>query len=260
MAVLRLILLCPVLAVQILWVMLRARRLPEARGPRSGHTGQGPDLRILIFGDSSAAGVGVDHQDQALAGQLPVHLSTKYTVHWRLVAQSGLTTRAALSGILSQAGNEGRYDVIVLALGVNDATRFVSYRRWWRGTRRLSAALTSGSPAARVYLTPVPPLQDFPAVPMPLAREWGHHAARLTDMAQSNLADIPNAQLVNAPVPLTPELMASDGFHPNAQGYALWAKLLARQILRDIGPPRDATPEKDNKILNSPLDLPQVAP
>ena len=47
-------------------------RLPEADGPRTGLTsGPAPSLRLVILGDSSAAGVGVGRQDEALAGSWP---------------------------------------------------------------------------------------------------------------------------------------------------------------------------------------------
>lgn len=45
-------------------------RLPEAAGARVGVSGAGQPLRVLILGDSAAAGVGVSHQDQALLGQI----------------------------------------------------------------------------------------------------------------------------------------------------------------------------------------------
>ena len=48
----------------------RALRLPEAEGPRAGSAGEGPALRLLILGDSSAAGVGTTHQEEALLGQM----------------------------------------------------------------------------------------------------------------------------------------------------------------------------------------------
>ncbi|RMD81354.1 MAG: SGNH/GDSL hydrolase family protein, partial [Candidatus Dadabacteria bacterium] len=53
----------------LLWqgwrVRLNVPRLPEAPGPRQGRAGKGPLLRLLIVGDSAAAGVGAAHQDEA---------------------------------------------------------------------------------------------------------------------------------------------------------------------------------------------------
>ncbi|HSN31662.1 MAG TPA: SGNH/GDSL hydrolase family protein, partial [Ideonella sp.] len=55
--------LAPLLVAQALGTRRRALRLPEAAGPREGLVGaQGdaPAFRLLLAGDSSAAGVGVD--------------------------------------------------------------------------------------------------------------------------------------------------------------------------------------------------------
>ena len=52
--------LAPVLVAQALRTRRRAPVLPEPAGPRQGCVGQGEsELRLLIAGDSSAAGVGV---------------------------------------------------------------------------------------------------------------------------------------------------------------------------------------------------------
>ena len=71
--------LFPLFALQALWVVARAERLPEPPGPRSGVGGDGPDLRLLILGDSSAAGVGAERQEDALSGQLAARLDRALT-------------------------------------------------------------------------------------------------------------------------------------------------------------------------------------
>jgi hypothetical protein len=65
-------------------------QLPEPPGAREGTTGQGPLLRLLIAGDSAAAGVGAASQDDALSGRLVERLRPHFTVEWRLLAINGL--------------------------------------------------------------------------------------------------------------------------------------------------------------------------
>jgi hypothetical protein len=61
--------LSPLLVVQALHTRARVPSLPEAAGAREGVLGRGAvALRLLIAGDSSAAGVGVATQQHALAG------------------------------------------------------------------------------------------------------------------------------------------------------------------------------------------------
>ena len=52
-------------------IAARTPRLPPAPGPREGRTGRAgklPALRLLVFGDSVACGVGCPSHDDALAG------------------------------------------------------------------------------------------------------------------------------------------------------------------------------------------------
>ena len=50
--------LAPLLVAQALRTRRVTPRLPEAAGERSGTQGEGPRLRLLVLGDSAAAGVG----------------------------------------------------------------------------------------------------------------------------------------------------------------------------------------------------------
>ncbi|MEO8836808.1 MAG: SGNH/GDSL hydrolase family protein, partial [Caldimonas sp.] len=64
--------LAPLLVAQAIATRRRALVLPEAAGPRDGvfgGDGTAP-LRVLVAGDSSAAGVGVAEQAQSVIGHL----------------------------------------------------------------------------------------------------------------------------------------------------------------------------------------------
>ena len=129
----------PVLVAQGLHAARTAPKLPEPPGPRAGQSGQGPHLRLLIAGDSSAAGVGAPHQQEALSGHLVAALAPHCTVTWRLIARTGATTRSATE-MLAEAESD-RFDVAVSALGVNDITRGVPVDLWIARQKRLAALL-----------------------------------------------------------------------------------------------------------------------
>ena len=118
-------LLGPVLLWQGARVRSTALRLPEAAGERSRAGGA---LRLLIVGDSSAAGVGAAHQDQALAGCLARVLAARLgqPVGWQLVATSGHRSAQALACL--EAAELAAADVLVTALGVNDVVDQVKPR------------------------------------------------------------------------------------------------------------------------------------
>ncbi len=220
--------LAPVLAAQALWVRRHALILPEPPGPRTGETGSGPPLRLLIVGDSSAAGVGAPTQQAALAGQLVASLAEKYRVRWRLVARTGATTQGTLTRMAREPAEP--FDVAVTALGVNDVTRLVALHRWLDHQARLRAQLGARFGVAHVLASGLPPMGAFPALPQPLRWVLGRTAQRFDTALARASAGVPGWRHIAFTVALTPDLMAEDGFHPGPAGYALWAQIMAAEI------------------------------
>jgi len=229
----------PVWAAQGMWLALSATRLPEAPGPREGRVGAGR-FRLLILGDSSAAGVGADRQERALAGRLVAALAD-LEPDWRLVARTGATTGAALA--MARALPPGRLDAAVLALGVNDVTRPGSRGRWLARQEALLALLRERHGAARLYLSAVPPMGRFPAIPRPLRDLLGARAGRFDTALRGLAAETPGARhLAFDPALLDPALMAADGYHPGPALYTRWAEGVAAAIRADFAPPPSGDP------------------
>lgn len=112
--------LSPLLILQALYVRILTPRLLEPQGERSGTQGSGPVLRLLILGDSAAAGVGVATQNQALSGQLVSELEDDFLVVWKLVAKTGHKAEDVLAQL--EMLTPEPYDVVVTSIGVNDVT------------------------------------------------------------------------------------------------------------------------------------------
>lgn len=225
-------LLAPVLVGQGLYLRRRALDMPEPAGPREGSTGQGPDLRVLIVGDSSAAGVGVDSQDQAFSGQLVRHLGVVRRVHWRLLAKTGATTASTLASLhLEQPGT---YDIAVTSLGVNDVTHAVPLRRWLRDQAALHSLLGQKFGVGRSYISALPPVGQFPLLPQPLRWAVGSQIERF----KRHLANLSTADgtfdYVPVPIEFHPDMLASDGFHPSARLYAAWSGIMADHIVKSL--------------------------
>lgn len=233
-----LIVLSPLLLMQALWVKWRTPRLPEPDGERSGELGEGKPLRLLILGDSAAAGVGVSHQDKALSGQLTRLLAPHYRLNWCLHAKSGMTTAQTLK-FVQQAPNG--VDVILISLGVNDLLSPIDVQRWLASTGALIGGLLEASPGAMVLLTPLPPLGNFPRFKQPLAGVLRRREARFNRALEQFCQEKAACQLLPLMLPLMPDALASDGFHPSAASYRLWAEcasqaILARHLIEDTRP------------------------
>ncbi|MGB3245893.1 MAG: SGNH/GDSL hydrolase family protein, partial [Sulfitobacter sp.] len=229
MQALALVLLSPLLALQGLWVVLRAERLPEAAGPRQGQIGNGPPLRVLLTGDSSAAGVGAALQEQALAGQLSRALSGQFSVSWEVIAKSGATT--ASTDLMIQAEGKNTYDIAVIALGVNDSKNGMSAAAWEQNYKRLINRLRSTCEVTRVYVCGLPEVHNFPLLPVPLRRVLGKRARRFDAILQSIAAADRDVIYVPMDIPFDVAKMASDGFHPAPVAYALWGDRIALEVI-----------------------------
>ncbi len=220
--------LAPLLLVQARQARARALRLPEPEGPRAGEAGVGAPLRLLIAGDSAAAGVGVSDQRQALSGHLVDLLSAHHRVTWRLVARTGLRSSDLLAQM--QALPVERFDVALLSLGVNDVTGGASSARFVAVQRALVDLLAQRFRVRHLLMSAVPPMQHMTALPRPLRDVLGWRAARFNVALRAMAAQRPGARLLAPGLPFTADMLAEDGFHPSAAAYRLWAEAAARAM------------------------------
>lgn len=230
------------------WLILQGRqlrgvatRLPEPEGPREGVSGEGRvRIRLLIVGDSSAAGVGAENQLQALSGRLGEALSQRMAgaVAWQLVARTGRTTGKSLA-VLRKV-NLHPADVMVTALGLNDVVAQVPLHRWLAQLDKLDRIAAQRAGVCHVIHSGIPPLGLFPSLPNPLRWVLGREAKRYDHALAGWVQRWRDRWWL--PLPFEPTasvdsgLMALDGFHPGPAAYALWAEQLANMIANEIAP------------------------
>ena len=219
--------LLPLLVAQGLRVRNRALILPEAPGPRQGTLGQGAPLRLLILGDSAAAGVGAPDQSEALSGHLARALAPHVSLTWQLEARTGATSAQTLRHLEKL---DGPFDAALISLGVNDVTHAVPLSRWLATHRQIHTALRAKG-VRHILMTPVPPIHLFPALPQPLRWILGQEAKRFNAALPALLAESQGAELLAFDLPMDPALMAADGFHPAPPLYKLWAEAAAQRLL-----------------------------
>jgi lysophospholipase L1-like esterase len=228
------IVLAPLFLAQGLYVRRTVPRLPEPPGPRAGVGGDGPDLRLLVLGDSAAAGVGADTIEASLTGQLVERLAPRYRVHWQLIAKTGATTRSTLETL--RTAEPRRYEVIVTSLGVNDVTSGRRARTFVGEQRRLVERLRQGFAARLVVVCGLPPVGEFPALPQPLRAFLGSRSRLFDRLLRDGVAGGDGCVYLAQDKVDDPALMASDGFHPGPDIYRIWAEEVARVIeARDAG-------------------------
>lgn len=212
----------PLLWAQGRMVRRRIPKLPEPTGPREGTTGSGPLVRLLVIGDSAAAGVGVDHQRDALLGHIVATLAIHRRVDWTLLAKTGATTATTTAALRKLHGRT--FDAVVISLGVNDVTSGVRLATWRRRQAALRAALRRDLGARLVLACGLPPVHGFPALPQPLRWYLGRRARQFDRALKADATAEPGC--VYLALDFAPDLsgMATDGFHPGPPIYKAWGE------------------------------------
>lgn len=202
------------------------QRLPEAARPWEGRI-DGPDpLRLVVIGDSTAAGTGAATQEEALPGSLAreLHARTGRGVLWRAVGGNGADTREFLEAHLTDALARPA-DLVFVSLGANDAIHARSARAFARDLRTLLATLSDRLPDARILVANLPVFARFEVLPEPLRATLYRHSRNLERAAGRIVARDERWMITEElPPPYGPDFFASDGFHPSPSGYADWAR------------------------------------
>lgn len=200
-----------------------------------------PPLRLVLLGDSSALGVGVDRVDDTVGGQLA-----------RLLAQGGGPTGEREHRVfLSSVGVSGsrssdlatqvarallgeRPDIAVILIGANDVT---GGRRPGESAAHLSTAVRRLRDAGvEVVVGTCPDLGAVRAIAPPLRQVTGWFGRR-TARAQAGAVIAAGGAVVDLGAETGPVFRADagtlchDGFHPSADGYRVWAHALLPAVL-----------------------------
>ncbi|MDZ7603746.1 MAG: SGNH/GDSL hydrolase family protein [Hoeflea sp.] len=224
--------LVPVAVIQGAGVRRTAPRLPPPRGVPKGQVGEGPaEIRLLVVGDSSAAGVGAERIEDTLGPQIALRLnqSTGRPVAWRNAGANSATAAQVRDHVVPNI-EERDFTHVILLVGTNDAKNFVTKSRFKQGFGGLLYAAHARWPDARIYWSPVIAMKDVPALPRALGFILGLRVA----IINSTGVQLCQERYGAAVDPLAvdgPEGFAVDGFHANALGYGHWAEHVARFIL-----------------------------
>lgn len=227
--------LAPVIVPQSRELRERIPILPEAPGPWRGAAGaRGDDnpVRLLVLGDSTAAGVGVDNAALGLSGQLARALTeaTERRVLWRASGRSGATARDLIARHLKPALRE-KTTLVFLSVGANDALAVRSARGFRRDVAHIVDRVFDTHPDAVLLMSSLPAFFRFRGLPEPLRSTLYRHSQALEHEARELIDAHPRAHMSPPPPPYTEGFFAVDDFHPGAQGYREWADFAVADAL-----------------------------
>ncbi|WP_456461115.1 SGNH/GDSL hydrolase family protein [Reichenbachiella sp.] len=157
--------LLPLLYLQGRRVKQTIPDLPEAVEP-AGISGLKSDrcIKVLVVGESTMAGVGVETHREGFAGTLAHELSIRLNlnVNWKVQAKSGITVSRVSKELLAEL-DENNWDLVVIGIGGNDAFKLNNPVRWKAQTRSLIQDLNGKFGNVPIVFTNMPPIKEFPA-------------------------------------------------------------------------------------------------
>ncbi|MFI7075967.1 MULTISPECIES: SGNH/GDSL hydrolase family protein [unclassified Micromonospora] len=195
-----------------------------------------PVLRLVLLGDSSALGVGVDRLGDTIGGQLAELLAegpAGRQVHLSSVGVSG-SRSTDLATQVARALLGERPDVAVILVGANDVT---GMRRPADAAAYLGAAVHRLRQAGvEVVVGTCPDLGAVRAIAPPLRQVVGL-VGRWVARAQTGAVLDAGGTVVDLATETGPVFRADagtfchDGYHPSADGYRVWAHALLPAVV-----------------------------
>ena len=233
-------------------------RLPEPVGERHGmieliddntsYRGE-ETLNLMIVGDSAAAGVGSQTQQEALVGKLipklvqDAYIRAKFgQLKWSLQATTGHTSFDILRRLYILPAPDQPVDMMLVSVGVNDTTSKVSVHNWQQQIEDIIAIAQRKFGAQELIFLSLPPMAQMPAIPAPLNQFVGAKAAILDEILQqichardsvhymaTDFARMLEEHANGNPIDIK-VMFASDGFHPSSLMYGYWAQQIVENI------------------------------
>lgn len=194
--------------------------------------GQGPHLKYIAAGDSTAVGEGASSVQQSYTYRIARHLSESHIVEYRNVGMLGAKTEDVIEKQLPSI-IEFQPDVVTISVGANDVTHLRKNSHTLKNINTILKTLTKET-NAQIYLTVIPVVDQAMLLPYPVRRLWGYKAKNLNPqiLALENdrvhVIDIYNFGWENYPDIQT--TFAQDQFHPNDTGYDNWTKAFLSKI------------------------------
>ena len=222
----------PVVALQGRAARRASFRMAPADGPLRGDVpaakeASGPEIRLLILGDSSAAGVGAAQTSETLGPLLAEELATRTgsRVLWRMAGSNSATAADLRDHVVPNLARED-WTHVLICVGTNDAKNFVTGRAFKSGFGGLLYALKARFPDARLVWSPPIDMRTFPALQPFLGAMLEIRAQVIR--AQGAQLCFERYAVAADPLPVEDATgFAADGFHANGLGYRIWAKHVA---------------------------------
>ncbi|WP_202863076.1 SGNH/GDSL hydrolase family protein [Ornithinimicrobium murale] len=234
------------------WALLQAevqvakRVIGDGPGVPQKHEGTygagfGEPHRILVLGDSTAAGVGASRPEEAIGSIVATGVAalTGRPVELRNASRSGATSPQLLGQLERGLHDMPEPDVVIIMIGANDVKerldRAVSVRALSETVTRLVDL------GAAVIVGTCPDLGTVRPIPQPLralVQRWSRDlaAAQTVAVVEAGGRTVSTGDLLGPSFRESPaQMFSADGLHPSSAGYARAAAALLPSVVDGLG-------------------------
>ncbi|WP_111669610.1 GDSL-type esterase/lipase family protein [Algoriphagus litoralis] len=179
--------------------------------------------KLLILGESTAAGVGASAQRFTLAGQFFQHLGSEFQV--KNLGKNGLQVHQVTSHFNKELNAiQDRFEGIMLFLGANDCFKLTAPDKFRIELDKLISDLKNRFSPDWIYLADIPPVHLFPAFP----KLMQYFLQGQRNFLQKEMISISQSQkevlFDKITLDINSDFFASDLIHPADEGYQKIAK------------------------------------
>lgn len=197
---------------------------------------------VLFVGESTIAGVGVAHHREGFAGYFCQSMAEKIhaNVGWMVAARSGYTVGKINREVLPNVPAR-KFDLIMVGVGANDAFKLSTVWKWRRDVKELIEQLRHKHSAAPIVFINTPPIEEFPVFSAQMKEVIGGLANVFSRELKELVEDYDDVFFNDQVLTIAewesengigdPDYYFSDGVHPSAFTYRLWAEHMVDFVL-----------------------------
>jgi lysophospholipase L1-like esterase len=206
-----------------------------------------PALRLVVLGDSTTAGVGVDRPEDALPHLIAervariegrnVHVVSYGWAGARVADLERIQLPRALEPLRATETEPflPAADIVAVVIGANDATHNTRPDRYRESLRATLEGIRAAAPGARLVLAGIPRFRGALSSVAPLITLADLYATLLRPISASEARRVGAAYADLArevPRRIAPgtDVLAVDRFHPSVVGYRLWADVITEAL------------------------------
>jgi len=188
-----------------------------------------PEFFLLIIGESTAAGVGATSVEKTFASRIFDYIGRKFTIF--NIGENGLRAEN-LKALFDKCENKmaKSFAKTIILIGANDCFKLTPPRKFRQEMESFIQFLIQEKGVRQITIPLIPPVQEFPGIPVIMRFFLGWHRSILTRELELLEKKFPQLSYENQGDTFAGEFFSKDGIHPSDIGYELIAASIAAKI------------------------------